>query len=155
LRSEVEDQNLHNRTQTGVSIQKNHWWNVSLDKILIMEYMIIESYIHGGPMEERILELKAEVLKALAQPTRLKILELLRNGERCICEIVPAINGEQSNISRHISLMQKSRLVTTRKDGVKVMVKVRDPKIFEILDSVSLLLKKQFQETRKLIQKFA
>jgi ArsR family transcriptional regulator len=106
-------------------------------------------------MEERVLELKAEVLKALAQPTRLKILELLRNGERCICEIVPAINGEQSNISRHISLMQKSHLVTTRKDGVKVMVKVRDPKIFEILDSVSLLLKKQIQETGKLIQKFA
>ncbi len=106
-------------------------------------------------MEDRILELKAEVLKALAQPTRLKILELLRNGERCICEIVPAINGEQSNISRHISLMQKSHLVTTRKDGVKVMVKVRDPKIFEILDSVSLLLKKQIQETGKLIQKFA
>jgi DNA-binding transcriptional ArsR family regulator len=106
-------------------------------------------------MEERLLELKAEILKALAQPTRLKILELLRNGERCICEIVPAINGEQSNISRHISLMQKSHLVTTRKDGVKVMVKVRDPKIFEILDSVSLLLKKQIQETGKLIQKFA
>lgn len=106
-------------------------------------------------MEERVLELKAEILKVLAQPTRLKILELLRNGEKCICEIVPAIRGEQSNISRHISLMQKSHLVTTRKDGVKVMVKVRDPKIFEILDSVSLLLKKQIQETGKLIQKFA
>jgi ArsR family transcriptional regulator len=106
-------------------------------------------------MEETILELKAEVLKALAQPTRIKILECLRNGEKCICEIVPAINGEQSNISRHISLMQKSHLVTTRKDGVKVMVKVRDPKIFEILDSVSLLLRKQIQETGKLIQKFA
>jgi ArsR family transcriptional regulator len=107
------------------------------------------------PMEERILQLKAEVLKALAQPTRLKILELLRNGERCICEIVPAINGEQSNISRHISLMQKSHLVTTRKDGVKVMVKVSDPKIFEILDSISLLLKKQIVETGKLIHKFS
>jgi ArsR family transcriptional regulator len=106
-------------------------------------------------MEERVLELKAEILKALAQPTRLKILELLRNGEKCICEIVPALNGEQSNISRHISLMQKSHLVTTRKDGVKVMVKVRDPKIFEILDSVSLMLKKQIQETGRLIQKFA
>ena len=106
-------------------------------------------------MEERLLELKADVLKVLAQPTRLKILELLRNGERCICEIVPAINGEQSNISKHISLMQKSNLVTTRKDGVKVMVKVKDPKIFEILDRVSLLLKKQIQETGKLIQKFA
>jgi len=106
-------------------------------------------------MEERVLEMKAEVLKALAQPTRLKILELLRDGERCICEIVPAINGEQSNISRHISLMQKSHLVTTRKDGVKVMVKVKDPKIFEILDRISLLLKKQIVETGKLIHKFS
>ena len=106
-------------------------------------------------MEERVLEMKAEVLKALAQPTRLKILELLRNGERCICEIVPAINGEQSNISRHISLMQKSHLVTTRKDGVKVMVKVSDPKVFEILDRISLLLKKQIVETGKLIHKFS
>ena len=103
-------------------------------------------------MDERILELKAEVLKTLAQPTRLKILELLRNGEKCICEIVPAINGEQSNISRHISLMQKSHLVTTRKDGVKVMVKVKDPKVFEILDSIGLLLKKQIIETGKLIR---
>ena len=104
-------------------------------------------------MEERVLELKAEILKALAQPTRLKILELLRHGEKCICEIVPAINGEQSNISRHISLMQKSRLIDTRKDGVKVMVKVRDPRVFEILDTISLLLKKQIVETGKLIHK--
>jgi DNA-binding transcriptional ArsR family regulator len=104
-------------------------------------------------MEERVLELKAEILKALAQPTRLKILELLRNGEKCICEIVPAINGEQSNISRHISLMQKSNLVTTRKDGVKVMVKVRDPEVFNILDRVSKVLKTQMKEQEKLFLK--
>jgi DNA-binding transcriptional ArsR family regulator len=104
-------------------------------------------------MEERVLELKAEILKALAQPTRLKILELLRNGEKCICEIVPAINGEQSNISRHISLMQKSHLVTTRKDGVKVMVKVNDPEIFNILDRVSRILKVQFEEQEKLFSR--
>jgi ArsR family transcriptional regulator len=103
-------------------------------------------------MEEMAIQLKAEVLKALAQPTRLKILEILRNGERCICEIVPAINGEQSNISRHISLMQKSHLITTRKDGVKVMVKVRDPRIFEILDIVGLFLKTQMQEQSRLMR---
>jgi ArsR family transcriptional regulator len=114
-----------------------------------MNHIFMEAF-----MEERVLELKAEILKALAQPTRLKILELLRNGERCICEIVPAINGEQSNISRHISLMQKSNLVTTRKDGVKVMVKVSDPRVFEILDSIALLLKKQIIETGKLVQQF-
>ena len=101
-------------------------------------------------MEERVLELKAEILKALAQPTRLKILEFLRHGERCICEIIPAVDGEQSNVSRHISLMQKSRLVTTRKDGVKVMVKVTDPEIFNILDRVSRMLREQFREQEKL-----
>ncbi len=103
-------------------------------------------------MEERVLELKAEILKALAQPTRLKILELIRDGEKCICEIVPALNGEQSNISRHISLMQKSNLVTTRKDGVRVLVKVKDPKIFGILDQVSAILKAHVTEQNKLIK---
>jgi DNA-binding transcriptional ArsR family regulator len=103
-------------------------------------------------MEEMAIQLKAEVLKALAQPTRLKILEMLRGGERCICEIVPAINGEQSNISRHISTMQKSHLITTRKDGVKVMVKVRDPRIFEILDTVGIILKTQMQEQTRLMR---
>ena len=78
-------------------------------------------------------------------------MELLRHGERCICEIVPAINGEQSNISRHISVMQKSHLVATRKDGVKVMVRVRDPKIFEIFDKVGAILKNQMKEQEKLL----
>ena len=101
-------------------------------------------------MEDRVLELKAEVLKALAQPTRLKILEFLRHGEKCMCEIIPAINGEQSNISRHISVIQKSNLVTTRQDGVKVMVKVKDPEVFNILDRVGRILKVQFAEQERL-----
>ena len=104
-------------------------------------------------MDERILELKAEVFKTQAQPTRQKILELLRNGEKCICEIVPAINGEQSNISRHISLMQKNHIITTRKDGVRVMVKVKNPEIFNILDRVSRILKVQFEEQEKLFSR--
>jgi ArsR family transcriptional regulator len=117
---------------------------------LIYDQIIINAW--SVKMEEKAIHLKAEVLKALAQPTRLKILEMLRNGERCICEIVPAINGEQSNISRHISTMQKSHLITTRKDGVKVMVKVRDPRIFEILDTVGLFLKTQMQEQSRLMR---
>ena len=101
-------------------------------------------------MENEIFELKAGILKMLAQPTRLKILECLRNGERCICDIIPGIDGEQSNISRHISLMQKNHLVTTQKDGVRVMVKVKDPEIFNILDRVSKILKGRFKEQEKL-----
>jgi len=102
-------------------------------------------------MEDKAIQWKAEVLRAMAQPTRLKILECLRGRERCICEIVPAINGEQSNISRHISVMQKSHLITTRKDGVRVMVKVKDPAVFEIIDKVGMVLKRQMKEQEKIL----
>jgi DNA-binding transcriptional ArsR family regulator len=102
-------------------------------------------------MHERAIQMKSEVLKALAQPTRLKILECIRRGERCICEIVPAIHGQQSNISRHISVMQKNHLVSTRKDGVRVMVKVKDPTIFDIIDKVSVVLKKQLKEQEQIL----
>ena len=104
-------------------------------------------------MEDEIFELKAGILKVFAQPTRLRILECLRRGEKSIHEIVPAIHGEQSNISRHISLMQKNHIVTTRKDGVRVMVNVKDPEIFNILDRVSKILKDQLREQRKLLLK--
>ncbi len=101
-------------------------------------------------MDERAIQLKSEILKALAQPTRLKILESLRDGEKCICEIVPAIDGEQSNISRHVSVMHKNNLVATSKDGVRVMVKVQDPAIFAILDRVSQILRNRLKEEQKL-----
>lgn len=100
-------------------------------------------------MEDEIFELKAGILRVLAQPTRMKILECLRKGERSIHEIISAIHGEQSNISRHISLMQKNHIVTTRKDGVRV----RDPEIFHILDRVSKILKNQMKEQEKLFLK--
>ncbi len=103
-------------------------------------------------MREKALIMKSEILKTLAQPTRLKILEFLRNGEKCICEIIPGVNGEQSNISRHISLMQKGGLVSTRKDGVKVIVKVADPKIFAVLDQVGMVLKNQMNLQARLLR---
>jgi len=79
------------------------------------------------------------------------MLEGLRGGERCICEIVPEVHGEDSNISPHISLMRTNHLITPREDGVIGMVKVKDPEVFEILDKVSILLKKQLREQRKLL----
>ena len=87
-------------------------------------------------MSDILLELKADVLKALGQPTRLKILELLRDGERCVCEIFPAIKEEQSNVSRHLALMKAAGILTSRKQGQMVHYRVRDPQVFKLLDGV-------------------
>jgi ArsR family transcriptional regulator len=76
----------------------------------------------------------ADVLKSLAQPTRLKIIEFLRNGERCVCEIFPAIGEQQSNTSRHLNYMQNHGILARRKEGVKILYAVKHPEVFQIVD---------------------
>lgn len=106
-------------------------------------------------MSDELLDLKANVLKALGQPTRLKILELLRNGERCVCEIFPAIKEEQSNVSRHLALMKAAGILASRKEGQMVHYRVRDPQVFKLLDSVSALLKSHVNERKTLARQLA
>ena len=84
------------------------------------------------------LEKKANILKALGQPTRLRIMEYLRDGERCVCEIFPAIGGQQSNVSRHLSVLKRAGLVLDRREGVSIFYRVKDPAIFKVLDRLNL-----------------
>jgi len=89
------------------------------------------------PLEKNLaidtLEYCAEVLKAIAQPTRLKIIELLQDGEHCVCEIFPAIGHEQSNTSRHLQTMLKSGILQQRKDGLKIYYSLRHLEVLEMV----------------------
>jgi ArsR family transcriptional regulator len=84
--------------------------------------------------------LRAEILKALGQPTRLKIVDFLRDGERCVCEIFPAIEEEQSNTSRHLNLMVSSGILFRRKEGVKIFYALKHPEIPEIVDLATRIM---------------
>lgn len=86
---------------------------------------------------------RAEILKALGQPTRLKIIDFLRSGERCVCEIFPAIGEEQSNTSRHLNLMVSTGILSRRKDGVKIFYAVKHPEIFEIVDLATVIMTRE------------
>lgn len=85
----------------------------------------------------------AEILKAIAQETRLSILELLRDGERCVCEIFPAINREQSNVSRHLNMMQKAGILTRRKDGLRIFYAIKHPEVLEIVDLAAAIMRSE------------
>jgi len=87
----------------------------------------------------------ADVLKSLAQPTRLKIIDFLRSGERCVCEIFPAIGEEQSNTSRHLAYMQTHGILTRRKDGVKIYYAVKHPEVFAIIDLATAVVKREIE----------
>ena len=86
---------------------------------------------------KELVEFRAEILKALAQPTRLKIIDFLRDGERCVCEIFPAIGEEQSNTSRHLNMMLAAGVLSRRKDGLKIYYAIKHPEILEIIDIVT------------------
>jgi DNA-binding transcriptional ArsR family regulator len=94
----------------------------------------------------------ADVLKSLAQPTRLKIIDFLRDGERCVCEIFPAIDEEQSNTSRHLSHMQTHGILSRRKEGVKIYYAVKHPEVCEIIDKAEGIVKRELDFRSDLIK---
>ncbi|RJQ31222.1 MAG: ArsR family transcriptional regulator [Peptococcaceae bacterium] len=98
-------------------------------------------------MKERISLLKSEILKALAHPTRVNILESLRGGERCVCEIIAELDIEQSNVSQHLAVLKKLDIVSFYKDGLKVIYRVKHPQVFEILDLLDDVLVMQVEDT--------
>jgi len=83
--------------------------------------------------------IEVEVYKALADPTRLKILECIKDGERCICEIIPYTGKSQPNVSQHLKVMKYAGIIDERKDGTKIMIKVSNREIFNIIDQVKRL----------------
>jgi len=75
-----------------------------------------------------------EIFKALADPTRLKILECIKDEERCICEVIPYTGKSQPNVSLHLKALKQAGLVNERKDGTKIMLSITDKNIFRLVD---------------------
>ena len=100
---------------------------------------------------KELIEYRAEILKALAQPTRLKIIDFLRDGERCVCEIFPAIAEEQSNTSRHLNMMLSAGVLSRRKDGLKIYYAIKHPEIRDIMDIVTAIVKQDIAGRNRLL----
>ncbi|HUS98763.1 MAG TPA: metalloregulator ArsR/SmtB family transcription factor [Candidatus Thermoplasmatota archaeon] len=85
---------------------------------------------------------EADVFKALADPTRLKILECIRKGEKCICEIIPYTGKSQPNVSQHLKVLKNAGIVDERKDGTRIIIKVSKNEIYTIVDKVKDIFEK-------------
>ncbi len=79
------------------------------------------------------------IFKALADPTRLKILECIKDGEKCICTIVPRTGKSQPNVSQHLKVLKIAGLVDERREGTRFLINVSNPKIFDVINSVKQL----------------
>jgi len=82
---------------------------------------------------------EVNILKAMADPCRLTILKLLREGELCVCEIMTALNRPQSSTSHHLSILKDAGLIKERKDGKWSHYRLSDGAVIEMMNQVKLL----------------
>lgn len=85
---------------------------------------------------DELLSRIAEVLKAMADPTRLKILHSLHHGERCVSDILEVVGGSQANVSKHLSVLKRAGLVDCRREGLNVFYRIIDQGVFTICRNV-------------------
>jgi ArsR family transcriptional regulator len=88
-------------------------------------------------------ERQAEILKGIAHPTRIAILELLGRGEECVCRIYPAVPGSQPNTSKHLALMKRAGIVESRQEGTMTFYRVKDTRVYEVLELIGQMVRRE------------
>jgi DNA-binding transcriptional ArsR family regulator len=103
-------------------------------------------------MSRPVSEIKADLFRALAHPARIRVLELLRDGERSVGDMLPDVAIEPSNLSQQLGVLRKAGLVTTRKEGNSVIYAIRDPELVNLLASAKQLLINSLAETTGVLE---
>jgi ArsR family transcriptional regulator len=93
-----------------------------------------------------VLDARAKVLKAMAHPSRLFILEELEKGERCVCDLTEMIGADVSTVSKHLSVLKQAGIVTDDKRGNQVFYQLRVPCILNFFGCVESVLEAQAQD---------
>ena len=89
---------------------------------------------------------RAKIFNALSDPIRLEIIEFLRDGEKCVCEITPHLRLLQPVVSRHLKILKDAGLVKIRKKGTWHMYSVADPDICDVIDRLTPELVAAFKQ---------
>src|SRR6516225_5574615 len=98
-------------------------------------------------MSQELRRFKAEIFQALAHPTRIAIVELLRDGEMSAGQLIERLGLEQANASQHLSVLRSRQIVVNRKDGNQVFYSLRSPLLIDVLDIMRRYFQAQLAET--------
>ncbi len=109
--------------------------------------------IDASPIELQSFEAQAQLLKVLTHPARLSILNILRDGEHCVCHMEAHLGYRQAYISQQLMVLRDAGLIQDRRDGWNVFYHVAQPKVFTILSAVEQVLgmESHAEEPRKAV----
>lgn len=102
-------------------------------------------------MTRPIYQVKADFFKTLAHPARIRVLEVLREGERSVSELIPQVGLEPSHLSQQLGVLRRAGIVQARKEGITVRYSVADERIFELLAVAKAILTSSLAESGHLL----
>jgi DNA-binding transcriptional ArsR family regulator len=91
----------------------------------------------------RAYEQQAQVMRALAHPVRLRILDILQKDEECVCHLTAVLGAQQPYVSKQLAVLREADLVSDRRDGMMVYYRLQNGRTTEVMDAVRGILASQ------------
>jgi len=104
-----------------------------------------------SPEEKQIYGAKATILKALAHPTRLWIVNHLSAGECCVCRLVDQVDADFSTVSKHLAILRQAGIIDSQKRGKQVFYSLKVPCVLEFVNCFEAVIKNNLEEQGRLL----
>lgn len=102
---------------------------------------------------KELYKIHAEMCKIFSNPTRLEILNLLRDKEMSVTELIEKTKLSQANISQHLSIMKSKGIVASNRNGKNIYYKLTNPKIIKAFDIIREVLKERLKKNEGIVKK--
>ncbi len=102
--------------------------------------------------QKNLFEARAKIVKAMAHPTRLFIVDQLSKGDRCVCELTEMIGADTSTVSKHLSILKNAGLIKDEKKGTQVFYNLKMPCILNFFGCIESVMKSTAHENLSLIE---
>jgi DNA-binding transcriptional ArsR family regulator len=103
------------------------------------------------PLPDDLVELVAGRFRALAEPTRIKLLDRLRDGEASVQELTELTGSSQQNVSKHLGVLRQAGVVGRRRSGNFVLYSIVDEGVFDLCEDVCGSLRRQLESLRRVV----
>ena len=104
---------------------------------------------------DSVHQAKAEFFRILGHPARVRVLELLSEGERTVGDLQQELGLDSSGTSQHLGVMRRQGILDTRREGTSIFYRVRDPRIFQLLAVARQILTTALADSRELYEELS
>ncbi|PIU40094.1 MAG: transcriptional regulator [Candidatus Omnitrophica bacterium CG07_land_8_20_14_0_80_50_8] len=101
--------------------------------------------------QDIVYKIKADFLRALSHPLRLKIIEILKHGEKSVGALVKQLGIQQSSLSRHLLALRDAGVLKSRQERTMVFYSIQDHDVFHVLRPIAVMLRKKFKESERVL----